>query len=86
MTGEQSDFLSSKSGGEKWCGYLCLTEVKSFSPRPNASPLTVRQPSAPASTHLVRSHVCTGCCSGAGAQLLSVRLTQDSFNSAYELE
>lgn len=37
-------------GGEKWRGYLCLTEVKSFSPRPAASPLTGRQP-PPADQH-----------------------------------
>lgn len=54
-------FSVKKSGGEKWRGYLCLTEVKSFSPRPAASLLTTRQPSPPANTHLVRSPLHTSC-------------------------
>lgn len=54
-------FSVKKSGGEKWRGYLCLTEVKRFSPRPAASLLTTRQPSPPANTHLVRSPLHTSC-------------------------
>lgn len=38
MTGDLRDFLRSKSGGEKWRGYLCLTEVKSSSQRPLLPP------------------------------------------------
>lgn len=40
-------FSVKKSEGEKWSVYLCLTEVKSFSPRPAVSPLTTRPSSLP---------------------------------------
>lgn len=61
MTWEQDDFLCYKRRGEKWRGYWCLTEVKSFSLRPDVffPVLTARQPSATAaSSHLASSLSC----------------------------